>query len=81
VRKLWTARALFLLTALALAAVVLEERRKLEDAAEPVRSVSGPSGQLHAIDPQADGHRRPRAFSTTLYLNWSSERRARRPAP
>jgi hypothetical protein len=77
VRKLWTARALFLLAAAGLAAVVMEERREqLADDEAPQR-ISAPAATRHAVDLHVDGDARPRAFSTTLYLNWSAERRRR----
>jgi hypothetical protein len=77
VRNLWTARALFVLAAAALAAVVIEERR--EQAADDVVShrISAPADTRDAVDLQVDGDARPRAFSTTLYLHWSAERRRR----
>jgi hypothetical protein len=75
VRKLWTARVLFLLSAAALGAVVFEEHRQQELESEALERISGPAGAAEAIDLQVDGDARPRAFSTTLYLNWSAERR------
>jgi hypothetical protein len=77
VRKLWTARALFLLAAAGLAAVVMEEHREqLADDEAPQR-ISAPADTRHAVDLQVDRDARPRAFSTTVYLNWSAERRRR----
>jgi hypothetical protein len=75
VRKLWTARVLFLLLAAALGAVVFEERRQQERESEAHERISGPAGAAEAIDLQVDGDAQPRAFSTTLYLHWSAERR------
>jgi hypothetical protein len=77
VRKLWTARVLFLLTAVALGAVVLEERRQQEREGEAQQRISGPAEAGHVLDLEVDGDSRPRAFSTTLYVNWSAERRPR----
>jgi hypothetical protein len=75
VRKLWTARALFLLAAAGLAGVVIEERREQAADDEALERISGPAGDAPAVDPQVGGHARPRVFSTTLYLNWSVQRR------
>ena len=75
-RKLWTARVLLLLLAAALGAVVLEERRQQEES-EALERISGPAEAGHVIDLRVDGYGRPRAFSTTQYLNWSAERRPR----
>jgi hypothetical protein len=77
VRKLWTARALFLLAAAGLAAVVVEERREQVPDDRVLHRISAPADTRHAVDLQVDGDARPRAFSTTLYLNWSAERRRR----
>jgi hypothetical protein len=77
VRKLWTARALLVLAAAALAAVVVEERREQAADDDALQEISAPANTRHAIDLQVDGDARPRAFSTTLYLNWSAERRPR----
>jgi hypothetical protein len=77
VRKLWTARALFVLAAAGLAAVVIEERREQAADDEVLHRISAPADTRHTVDLQVDGDARPRAFSTTLYLNWSAERRRR----
>jgi hypothetical protein len=77
VRKLWTARVLLLLLATALGAVVFEERREQERESEALQRISGPAEAGHVIDLEVDGYARPRAFSTTQYLNWSAERRPR----
>jgi hypothetical protein len=77
VRKLWTARALFVLAAAALAAVVVEERREQVADDESLHRIFAPADTRNAVDLQVDGDARPRAFSTTLYLNWSAERRHR----
>jgi hypothetical protein len=77
VRKLWTARALFVLAAAGLAAVVIEERREQAADEEVLQTISAPANARNAVDLQIDGDARPRAFSSTLYLNWSAERRGR----
>jgi hypothetical protein len=75
VRKLWTARVLVLLSAAALGAVVFEEHQQQERESDALERISGPAGAAEAIDLQVDGDAQPRAFSTTLYLNWSAKRR------
>jgi hypothetical protein len=77
VGKLWTARVLVLLSAAALGAVVLEERRQQERGNEVLERISGPAEAGHVIDLRVDGYAQPRAFSTTLYRHWSAERRPR----
>ena len=79
-RKLWTARVLFLLLAMALGAVVFEERRQQERESEALERISSPAAAGHVIDLRVDGYAQPRAFSTARYLNWSAERRPRRDA-
>jgi hypothetical protein len=75
VRKLWTARVLFVLAAAGLAAVVIEERREQAAEDEVLQWISAPADTRHVIDLEVDGFARPRAFSTARYLNWSAERR------
>jgi hypothetical protein len=77
VRKLWTARVLVLLSAVALGAVVFEERRQQERESEALERISGDARPGHVIDLRVDGYSRPRAFSTTLYKRWSPDRRPR----
>ncbi|HEX5979618.1 MAG TPA: hypothetical protein VFY52_00880 [Thermoleophilaceae bacterium] len=76
-RKLWTARVLFLLSAVALGAVVLEERQQQERESATLLRISGPAEAGHVIDLRVDGYARPRAFSTTVYRNWSAAPRPR----
>jgi hypothetical protein len=75
VRKLWTARVLFLFLAAALGAVVFEERRQQEQESEALETSSRPAEAGDVIDLRVDGYGRPRAFSTARYLNWSAEPR------
>jgi len=77
VRKLWTARVLVLLSAVALGVVVFEERRQQDRESEGLQRISGPAEAGHVIDLRVEGYARPRAVSTTIYRNWSAERRAR----
>jgi hypothetical protein len=77
VRKLWTARVLVVLAAAGLAAVVIEEHREQAADDEVLHRISAPADTRHVIDLEVDGYARPRAFSTTQYLNWSAERRPR----
>jgi hypothetical protein len=77
VRKLWTARVLFVLASAGLATVVIEEHREQLADDEALQRISAPAATRHAVDLQVDGDARPRAFSTTVYLNWSAERRRR----
>jgi hypothetical protein len=65
VRKLWIARALVVITAAGLGAVVIEERREQSAADRDLKSVSGPSGARQAVDPDRGGDPRPRGFSPT----------------
>jgi hypothetical protein len=81
VRKLWTARVLVLLSAAALGAVVFEERRQQERESEALERISGDARPGHVIDLRVDGYARPRAFSTTHYLQWSDDRRPRPGSP
>jgi hypothetical protein len=77
VRKLWTARALVVLSAAGLGAVVVDEHREQVAEDEALENTSAPANARHAVDLQLDGDAQPRAFSTTLYLNWYAERRRR----
>jgi predicted protein tyrosine phosphatase len=76
VRKLWTARVLVLLSAVALGAVVIDERREQERESEQLQRISVPAAPGHVIDVRDDGTSRPRPLSTTLYLRRSAEPRA-----
>ena len=76
-RKLWTARVLLLLLAVALGVVVVEERRRQERDSEQLQRISRPAAPARLIDLEADGTGRPRAVSTAPYLHWPAERRAR----
>ena len=73
-RKLWTARVLVLLSAVALGAVVLEERREQERESAALQTISSPAEAGHVIDLRVDGYAQPRAVSTIGYRNWSAER-------
>jgi hypothetical protein len=77
VRKLWTARVLFLLSAVALGAVVLEERRQQERESETLQRISSPADADHVIDLKVDGYAQPREVSTVVYRNWTDEPRPR----
>jgi hypothetical protein len=77
VRKLWTARVLFLLSALALGVVVLEERQQQERESETLQRISSPADADHVIDLKVDGYAQPRQVSTIVYRNWSDVRRPR----
>jgi hypothetical protein len=65
------------LAAAGLAAVVIAERREHVADDEVLQRISAPADTRPAVDLQVDGDARPRAFSTTLYLNWSAVRRRR----
>jgi hypothetical protein len=79
VRKLWTARVLVLLSAAALGAVVVEEhqQQERERESEQLQRISGPAAPARPIDLQVGGAGLPPVFSTTPYLPWSAEERAR----
>jgi hypothetical protein len=77
VRKLWTARVLVLLSAVALGVVVFEEHRQQERESETLQRISSPADAGRVIDLRVDGYAEPRALSTTRYRNWSDERRQR----
>jgi hypothetical protein len=77
VRKLWTARVLFLLSAAALGAVVFEERRQQERESETLQRISSPADADQVIDLRVDGYAQPSAVSTIVYRNWSDQRRPR----